>query len=121
MIMKKPEADVIRFSGSDVVAASTKSFDMTGVNNNTAQDLTIKFNDGSYTFINNGNQTRNDLYSNLSSYFGTNVDVDGYTSLNRPGASSSNLATVLNADNNGSSKSYDGTYTWDGSAFTRTK
>ena len=121
MIMKKPEADVICFSGSDVVAASTKSFDMTGAKNSTEHDLTIKFNDGSYTYINNGSQTRTQLYKNLTGYFGISDDVTGLTSLNRPGTTSSNFGAVLDADNIGSSKSYDGTYIWDGSAFTRTR
>ena len=120
MIMKNPEADVIRFSGSDVVAASaTKSFNMTGAGNAIAQDLTIKFNDGSYTYINNGSQTRTDLYDTLTSYFGVSNDVTGYTRLIKSSTTSSNFGTVLNNDDVGSSKSMDGTYTWDGSAFTR--
>ena len=120
MIMKKPEADVIRFSGSDVVAASTKSFYMTGANNSTEKDLTIIFNDGSYTYINNGSQTRTKLYENLTSYFGVSNDVTGYTVLKKS-SNTSNFGTVLNSDDAGESKSYDGTYIWDGSAFTRTR
>ena len=120
MIMNKPGVDVIRFSGSDIVVASAiKSFSMSGSKNTVAQDLTIKFNDGSYTYINNGSQTRTDLYDTLTSYFGVSNDVTGYTRLIKSSTTSSNFGTVLNNDDVGSSKSMDGTYTWDGSAFTR--
>ena len=119
MIMNKPGVDVIRFSGSDVVAASvTKSFQMLGSSNSVANDITITLNDGSYTYTNNGSQSTNTLYRNLGNYFG-GVTVSSKTELVRPNVGSASILSLIKSDQDGSSRNYDGTYTWNGSGFTR--
>ena len=118
MIMNKPGVDVIRFSGSDVVAASvTKSFQMLGASNSVANDITITLNDGSYTYTNNGNQSTNNLYNNLGYYFG--ASVNSKTELDRPNIGSASILSLIKSDQEGTSRNFDGTYTWNGSGFTR--
>ena len=108
----KPEMTVVRFGAEDVIATSgTRTMSVSGFADSTAKNGTFSF--GSYTYVNDGTQTRGTLYNEMGNYFGANVT--GTTSLNRPGLSSSNIATVLNSDDNGSSKSYNGTYYWDSS------
>ena len=48
MIMKKPEADVIRFSGSDVVAASNPSLVLSNFTGNVPGDGVVTYNGTNY-------------------------------------------------------------------------
>ena len=58
--------------------------------------------------------TRNALYSELSAIFG--VTVEGTTGMNRPESTNSHIKTLLDEDDKGNIKNYNGTYTWDNSA-----
>lgn len=66
MIMKKPEADVIRFSGSDIVAASTLATTMNWTNfgDNTVRNGVVSYNGQTYT-IDSADSIRN-LYNAMS-------------------------------------------------------
>ena len=111
--MSAPGMEVVRFKEADVIVASGATMTLSGFADTTAKNGVISTSTG-FTYMNDGSMTRNALYSELSAIFG--VTVDGYTGMNRPGSTDSNIATVLNADDSGSTKNYNGTYTWDNSA-----
>ena len=69
MIMKKPEIDVIRFSGSDVVAASTRTLTWSNAEDNNSNNNLITFGNYSYTIHSSTQSDYNQFRTDLASYF----------------------------------------------------
>ena len=111
MIMKKPEADVIRFSSSDVIAASvvlSKFYD--GVANNN----TFSFNGKNY--IVSDTDTFKTFRSDLADYVGDS-DLKNKNS-NEIYFGGKSVTGIFKNDHNNT----DGTYTYDGTGtYTFTK
>jgi hypothetical protein len=107
----KPEMTVVRFGTEDVIATSgARSMGVSGFHDTTAKNATFIF--GSYTYVNDGTENRDTLYNNMSSYFGASVDEK--TDLDR-GSSKTTLGNILNRDDSGEGRDFDGTYYWDSS------
>ena len=101
MIMKKPEIDVIRFSGSDVVAASgLKTLTISGMGNAAANDNTFEF--GEYTYTNMTSNKIEPMTNDMSSYFDANITKSTNV------INENNKSAVLNTLGTGGTSATDG-------------
>ena len=115
MIMKKPEADVIRFSGSDVVAASAPTMTWSQFGDNTAKNGVVSY-DGQ-TYIIDSADSITSLYSAMSGIGVTDsTKIDNNNSTER-------MKSVLNLEvvreDGVRSPLWNGTYIYENGVFTK--
>ena len=117
--MKAAKMDVVRFTESDVIVASGNLVTLSGCDDDTTNNMLIK--KGNTTLF--SNSTTNPV--NILAKNGY-VDNPTFYYYNKSGTSTGNntLNEIADFDNWGYSNLWwpiDGDYTWDGTAFTKTK
>jgi hypothetical protein len=116
MIMKKPEVDVIRFSCSDVVAASSPTMTWSKFGDNTAKNGIVNYNGQTYTIDSADSITS--LYTAMSG-----IGVTDSTRIDN-NTSNEKMKAVLNLEAGGRengvrSPLWNGTYIYENGVFTK--
>ncbi|PWJ70814.1 hypothetical protein B0O40_0663 [Ruminococcaceae bacterium R-25] len=117
MIMKKPEADIIRFSSSDVVAASSIANTMmwAGFGDGTPKNGTVSYDGQTYTI--DSDASIDSLYNAMSA-----LGVKSSTKID-DGAGEQRMKTILGLEvtkeEGVGSKRWNGTYIYENGMFTK--
>ena len=114
--MRTPEMEVVRFKEADVIVASGySSMSVSGFQNKTPNDASFNVS-GVASYTNDGTQDISAFYSALSTHY--EATINGSTTLDR-GDVAASFTTLFERDASGTSRDFDGTYSWTGTGFKR--
>ena len=118
MIMKKPEADVIRFSGSDVVAASALSMTWSQFGDGQKANGIVKYNGQTYDITSSANV---DSFINDLSNSGTGANGDTIVYWSATSGDDHSVSSLLNKEvaNGIQDSNWNGIYVYENGIFTK--
>ncbi len=118
MFMKKPEVDVIRFSGCDVVAANALTMTWSQFGDNIKTNGKVQYNGQTYNITNSANV--NSFISDLTNS-GTGANGNTYVKWSPTAANQHTVSSLLSKevkDGLGDSN-WSGTYVYENGIFTK--